>query len=604
MLRRRNRSNAKDKTKNEREVPDSPMQWRRMIGYLAPYRLRLVIALIAVALSAGLGLVFPAVIQNVVDTVLLEGDIALLDTITVFLLGIFFLRSITSLIDTYNLNFIGERIVLDIRKELYSHLQSLSLSFFVERRVGELVSRISSDVTVMRSVLTNNVSNLLQQTLTLVGAIVIMFIINPRLSLFILVLIPFVVVIGFVFGFYLRRISTEVQDEIAASTVVAEEVLQNIREVKSFVREPYEVTRYEGALDRAFKAALKLLRVRVVFGPTIAFMGFGGLALILWFGGREVIDGRLTGGELIAFLIYGLTVAGSFAGLIGLYTQFQEALGSTKRVFQIMDTAPAVRDVPHAMALEEAEGRISFEDVSFHYEERQEVLHDISLEIAPGEIVALVGPSGAGKSTVLNLIPRFYDVSAGKISVDGYDVRDISQASLREQIGIVPQETLLFGGTIRENILYGNLNASDEALIAAATAANAHAFIMELPDRYETIVGERGIRLSGGQRQRVAIARAVLKNPRILLLDEATSSLDNESEHLVQEALGRLMENRTTLIIAHRLSTVSIAHRIAVLDRGALTELGTHEELMAQNGLYAKLYEMQFRDDILKRIEQ
>ncbi|MGB1286900.1 MAG: ABC transporter transmembrane domain-containing protein, partial [Aggregatilineales bacterium] len=311
MLRRRNRSNAKDKTKNEREVPDSPMQWRRMIGYLAPYRLRLVIALIAVALSAGLGLVFPAVIQNVVDTVLLEGDIALLDTITVFLLGIFFLRSITSLIDTYNLNFIGERIVLDIRKELYSHLQSLSLSFFVERRVGELVSRISSDVTVMRSVLTNNVSNLLQQTLTLVGAIVIMFIINPRLSLFILVLIPFVVVIGFVFGFYLRRISTEVQDEIAASTVVAEEVLQNIREVKSFVREPYEVTRYEGALDRAFKAALKLLRVRVVFGPTIAFMGFGGLALILWFGGREVIDGRLTGGELIAFLIYGLTVAGS-----------------------------------------------------------------------------------------------------------------------------------------------------------------------------------------------------------------------------------------------------------------------------------------------------
>ncbi|MGB1288316.1 MAG: ABC transporter ATP-binding protein, partial [Aggregatilineales bacterium] len=296
--------------------------------------------------------------------------------------------------------------------------------------------------------------------------------------------------------------------------------------------------------------------------------------------------------------------AGSFAGLIGLYTQFQEALGSTKRVFQIMDTAPAVRDVPHAMALEEAEGRISFEDVSFHYEERQEVLHDISLEIAPGEIVALVGPSGAGKSTVLNLIPRFYDVSAGKISVDGYDVRDISQASLREQIGIVPQETLLFGGTIRENILYGNLNASDEALIAAATAANAHAFIMELPDRYETIVGERGIRLSGGQRQRVAIARAVLKNPRILLLDEATSSLDNESEHLVQEALGRLMENRTTLIIAHRLSTVSIAHRIAVLDRGALTELGTHEELMAQNGLYAKLYEMQFRDDILKRIEQ
>ena len=602
MLRRRRQTGSSRKQKNEAEIPDTPVQWRRMVAYLGPYRLRLIIALVAVAASAGLSLVFPSVIQNVVDTVLADGDLQLLDTITLFLLGIFLIQSITSLIQTYNLNYTGERIVLDIRKELYAHMQYLSLEFFIERRVGELVSRIASDVTVMRSVLTNNISSLLQQTLTLIGSVVIMFVINPRLSMFILVLIPFVVIVGFFFGFYMRRTSTQVQDEIAASTTVAEEVLQNIREVKSFVREPYEINRYNNALERAFKAALKMLRIRVIFGPTIAFMGFGGLALILWFGGREVIDGRLTGGELVAFLIYGLTVAGSFAGLINLYSQFQEAIGATKRVFQILDTSPSVQDVPHSIDLKQAEGRITFEDVNFRYDERQEVLSNINLDIAPGEIIALVGPSGAGKSTTFNLIPRFYDVSEGIIKIDGLDVRDVSQATLRDQIGIVPQETLLFGGTIRENILYGRLNATREEIVDAAKAANAHDFIMELPDKYETVVGERGVRLSGGQRQRVAIARAILKNPRILLLDEATSSLDNESEHLVQDALSRLMQNRTTLIIAHRLSTVRIAHRIAVLDHGELIEIGTHDDLMAENGLYAKLYEMQFRDDILHEV--
>jgi len=581
---------------DDREVPDIPISWRRMFGYLSPYKFRLFLAIIGLILSSALSLVFPAVIQNVVDSVFTDANITLLDNITVALLVVFLVRSFATFIQNYNLNFVGEKVVVDIRKELYSHLQSLSIKFFTEQRVGELISRISSDVTVMRTVLTGNVSTFLQQTMTLIGAVVIMVVLNWRLTFFIIILMPVIVVIGFVFGAYMRRASTKVQDEIAGATVVAEEVFQNIREVKSFVRESYETTRYNNAIDIAFRASVRLLTIRSVFGPIVAFFAFAGLALVLWFGGREVLDSRLSAGELIAFLIYGLTVAGSFAGLISLYTQFQEALGATKRVFQLLDTQPQITDSPTAITIQDVKGAISLKNVSFAYEDNHDVLHNINLDIQEGEIIALVGPSGAGKSTLFNLIPRFYDTDSGIITVDGNDVRDLTQFSLRQHIGIVPQETLLFGGTIRENILYGKLDATEDEIISAAESANAQTFITELPNGYDTLVGERGIKLSGGQRQRIAIARAILKNPSILLLDEATSSLDNESEHLVQEALGNLMQNRTTLIIAHRLSTIRIAHRIAVIDRGKLIELGTHDELMAQQGLYAKLYEMQFRE--------
>jgi len=547
--------------------------------------------------------VFPAVITSVVDSVLQQRDVQLLDQITVGLLLVFLLRSITSLIENYSLNYVGEKLVVDLRLQLYRHLQTLSLGFFASRRVGELVSRLSSDVTVMRTVLTNNVNVLLQQVVILIGAVVVMLMLNWRLTLFIVALTPIIIGLGAAFGFWLRRTSTEIQDELAGATTVTEEVLQNIREVKSFVREPYEISRYENAIDRALRAAIRLLRIRSLFGPIIAFLGFGALAMILWFGGREVLDGRLTGGQLIGFLVYGATLAGALGSLVGLYTSVQEALGATKRVFQILDTQPDINDMPGAKTLTQAEGRITFDNVSFSYEERQEVLHHINLDIAPGEIVALVGPSGAGKSTIFNLIPRFYDPSGGEVQMDGVDVRGVTQASLREQIGVVPQETLLFGGTIRENIRYGRLDASEADIFEAAKAANAHDFILELPDQYDTIVGERGIRLSGGQRQRVAIARAILKDPRVLLMDEATSSLDSESELLVQEALARLMQNRTTVIIAHRLSTIKIAHRIAVLDKGMVVELGTHDALIAQDGLYAKLYHMQFRADVAETPE-
>jgi subfamily B ATP-binding cassette protein MsbA len=602
MFMRRRASNGK--ADESGETPNVPLNWRRMFSYLRPYWRQMVIAFLALVVSSALSLVFPAIIQQVVDSVLVNQNMQLLDQITIVLLIVFIIRSISSFFESYFVNYVGEKVVLDLRLELYRHLQELSLGFFAKRRVGELVSRLSNDVTMIRSALTNNVNTLIQQVLIVVGSVVIMLALNWRLTLFVLVLAPLIGVLGAVFGRVLRRASTEVQDELANSITVASEALQSIREVKSFGREPFEQERFSTAVQRAFKIAIDILRIRSGLGSLVAFIGFGSMAAILWFGGREALAGRLTGGELIAFLIYGISIAGSLGSLVSLYTSFEQAFGATKRVFEILDTTPEIVDAPDAQAFTRVEGRITFDNVFFSYDERQEVLHNINLEIAPGEILALVGPSGAGKSTIFNLIPRFYDPTSGSVSIDSTDLRTVTQKSLRDQIAVVPQETLLVGGTIYENIRYGRLEAGEAGIIEAAKAANAHDFILELPDQYQTIVGERGIRLSGGQRQRVAIARALLKDPRILLLDEATSSLDSESEHEVQDALARLMQGRTTVIIAHRLSTVRVAHRIAVLERGVLSELGSHEELIAKNGLYARLYSMQFREEGVEEVIQ
>lgn len=568
-------------------------EFRRLFGYLLPYRGRMAIAVVSLVLGAGLGLVFPWIMQNLVDTVLVQGDLQELNRITAILLATFLVRSVFYYFQSFSLSYVGERIVVDLRSQIYDHLHRLSLRFFADRRVGELVSRLSSDVTLVRSALTNNVATVLSQSLTFAGSLALMLVLNWRLTLFILALAPLVALSGALFGARLRRLSTEVQDKLADSTALAEEALGGVRVVKAFGREPYEVDRYGGALERMFAATLRMTVLRSAFGPLISFLAFGSLAAILWFGGREVLAGRLSGGALIAFLVYGINIAASVGAFTNLYTQLQEAAGATRRIFELLDESPEIADPPEAVHLPRVKGRVTFEKVCFAYPGGEAVLQDIDLEIQPGEVLALVGPSGAGKSTLFNLIPRFYDPSEGRVCLDGHDLRQVSLASLRSQIGLVPQETQLFSGSVRENLRYGRLEASEAELEAAARAANAEEFILRLPQGYDTLVGERGVKLSGGQRQRIAIARALLKNPALLLLDEATSSLDSESEGLVQEALERLMQGRTTVIIAHRLSTVHQANRIAVLDGGRLVELGSHAELMELDGLYARLYRLQ-----------
>jgi ABC-type multidrug transport system fused ATPase/permease subunit len=645
-------------------IPPSADQIRRLFTYLRPYRWRMVVAVVALIFGAALGLVFPWIMQNLVDAVLGQRNRAELNRITLVLIVTFLTRSVFYYFQGYYLAWVGERIVVDLRRQTYEHLHRLSVRFFTDRRVGELVSRLSSDVTLVRAALTNNVATVLSQSLTFAGSLVLMLVLNWRLTLFILALAPLVAISGAVFGARLRKLSTAVQDQLADGTALAEEALGGVRVVKAFTREPYEVGRYGEQMERTFNVTMRLTIVRSAFGPLITFMGFGALAGILWFGGREVIAGRLSGGALIAFLVYGINIAASLGAFTNLWTQLQEALGASRRIFELLDEEPEIKNAPDARPLPPVQGRLTFDHVSFSYpgvtaqatrilsgtersgvkhvlseaerskdaprlreppstsasasltlrsasaqdarsdqqaeqlhSERARVLRDINLEIQPGEVLALVGPSGAGKSTLFNLIPRFYDPTGGRVCVDGYDLRAVTLASLRAQIGLVPQETQLFSGTVLENLRYGNLDASEAEIEAAARAANAEEFILRLPQKYDTLVGEKGVKLSGGQRQRIAIARAILKDPRLLLLDEATSSLDSESEGLVQEALERLMRGRTTVIIAHRLSTVHRADRIAVLDQGRLIELGSHAELMALDGLYARLYRMQFRNE-------
>lgn len=552
------------------------------------------IATLALIGGSALTLAAPQAIQGLIDALGKPGGEAALDQSLGFLLGIFTLTGVLGFLRAWLYTWTGERVVARLRRSLFARLLDREIAFFDAERTGELINRLGADTGVLQNAVTVNVSMALRFGLQAAGSLGILFWTSARLSMLMLAMVPVVAIGAAVFARYVRNLSRRTQDALAAASTVAQEVISNVRTVRSFAREAGEVERYSSRVQEALSMGRQMGLAYGAFQGAGSVAGFGAIALVLWYGGHLVMDGTMSVGTLTSFMLYTFYLALSLGALAGLYGDYQRAIGASQRVFELLAQPPAL--LPGVRQLSELQGRVRLEGVRFAYPSRPDVtvLERVDLELPPGKVVALVGPSGGGKSTVAALLSRFYDPVEGRITLDGTDLRDLDPAWLHRQIGMVAQEPVLFAMSLADNIAYGRPDATQSDIEAAATAANAHGFISALPDGYATQVGERGVRLSGGQRQRIAIARALLKDPRLLVLDEATSALDAESEHLVQEALERLMEGRTVLVIAHRLSTVKNADRVVVISGGGVVESGTHHELIAQDGLYKRLVERQF----------
>ena len=571
--------------------------YKRILNYIKPYLHVLAAALLCTMLAAAGNLYLPWIFRDMVDKVLSDKDAFMLNMIAASIVVIFLLRGIFLYGQNYLMSWVGQHVIIDIRSEVFRKLQRLSMSFYDKNKTGTIMSYVTNDVSALQGAMVDNTVELVTESIILVGSVLAMIYLDWKLTLFTILTFPIVLYFMNFFGKKIRRSGGQIQEATADITSVLQESVASARVVKSFVREKYEIARFDKENAANLAANLKNARYMATLTPTIEFVAALGVTLILWYGGNNVIAGETTAGSLVAFLAYAVNISNPIKRITRTSGHIQKALAAAQRVFDVLDLPEEVQDLPDAGALPAVTGSVAFEHVTFSYNTGDEIIHDLSFTVKPGQAVGLVGPSGAGKSTIASLLPRFYDCDSGIIRIDGTDIRHVTLDSLRNQVGIVPQETILFNGSVYDNILYGRLDATKEEIEAAAKAANAHEFIMKLPQGYETMLGDRGVNISGGQRQRIAIARAILKDPRILILDEATSALDTESERIVQEALNRLMVGRTSIIIAHRLSTIKNADRILVMDKGRLAEDGNHEELMEKNGLYAHLYQIQYRNN-------
>lgn len=568
----------------------------RILSYIKPYMHRLIFAMFCTIMAAAGNLYIPWIIKDMIDEVLADKNGTMLNWIAASIIAIFVVRGLFWYGQNYLMSYVGQSVIIDIRAAVFKKLQRLSVSFYDKNKTGTIMSYVTNDVNALQSAMVENTIEMITEGFILIGSVVAMIYLDWRLTLFTVCTFPVVLWFMEFFGKKIRKTGGRIQECTADITSVLQESVASARVIKSFVREDYEVDRFDVENRANFRANMKNAQLMATLTPVVELVAAIGVTMIIWYGGNNVINGTITAGSLVAFLTYAVNISNPIKRLTRVIGNIQKALAAAQRVFMIIDMPEEIAESRDAKQLPEVSGKVEFQNVSFAYDDKGNVITDLSFSVKPGEVIAIVGPSGAGKSTIANLLPRFYDVNKGDIKIDGHSVREVTLDSLREQVGIVPQETMLFNGSVYNNILYGRLDATKEEIEAAAKAANAHDFIMQLTDGYETKLGDRGVNLSGGQRQRIAIARAILKNPRILILDEATSALDSESERVVQEALDRLMVGRTSFVIAHRLSTVKNADKILVLEKGNLVESGTHDELLALDGLYAHLYKIQYRN--------